>query len=125
MVYFLGTPVAKYHARQVSRVVVESLYKEIKMKKFASVIITASVLFTGMASASVTTYEKADSSLATELCVAVAEGKASTIKGIMKSYKMTPSKITDKLHCNGMPVAEFAKANGKNGKRVARVLKTS
>lgn len=125
MVKFLARALLKGIRGKRLVLLLKSLYKEIKMKKLTSVIITTSLLFSGLAAASVSTYEKGNSSVSTEICMAIAEGKASTLKDIMKSYNLTSSKLNEKLHCNGMPVDQFSDAIGKSNKKIARILKNS
>ena len=95
------------------------------MKKLTTTLLGASLLFTGIASASMTTYQKGNDELSTELCMAIANGDTKDVRSILQSRRLNKAKITDKLHCNDLPASEFSEKYGKNTTKMQDYLKNS
>ncbi len=95
------------------------------MKKLTTVLLGASLLISGIASASVTTFEKANNDLSTELCMAIAKGKTKDLRSIMHDRRLNKSRVTKKLYCNELPAVEFSETFGKNKTKMKRFLENS
>lgn len=62
--------------------------------------------FTSQANA--TEFVAADDSVGTQLCMAIAKNKRTTLKNEMESHNATIRMVNNKLTCNGMSVSAFA-----------------
>lgn len=92
------------------------------MIKLTSVLLTTSVLMSGMANASITTFEKNDNSISTEICVAAVEGNVNQIRKFIKSPGLNKNLITKKLKCNGDSLHNFLIKHGQQSNKVAKYL---
>lgn len=68
--------------------------------------------FTSQANA--TEFVAADESIGTQICMAIASNKRTTLKNTMASHKVTHYTIKNKLTCNDMSVATFANTYNLN-----------
>lgn len=92
------------------------------MIKLTSVVFTTGILMSGMANASVTTFEKTDNSLSTEICVAAGEGNVRDIRSIIKSTGLNKNIIAKKVKCNGDSLDKFLGKHGQQSNKVAKFL---
>ncbi|GEK09434.1 MULTISPECIES: DUF3718 domain-containing protein [Pseudoalteromonas] len=81
------------------------------MKLFNLVCLTS--LFAA-ASASAANFSPADDSVATKVCMSVVKDNKLHLHNTLKSSRLDKRIIEDKLHCNDLPVGEFAATYGFN-----------
>ncbi|MFC3031410.1 DUF3718 domain-containing protein [Pseudoalteromonas fenneropenaei] len=84
------------------------------MKTLATLLTAGSLLCLTATNVAAQEFIAADDSVATRVCMAVASNRPLNLRLEMKEVGMRTVTVQKKLHCNEMPVAEFASVYNLN-----------